>query len=474
MKKYIYTIVLLSAMLAFGSCKREAFLDVTPKGIVIPSTLADFRLILDNVVSAASSGSVTSGLSAKHQITAMMTDNTTLTPDLTTALYKQDYEVRAYMFEDAIYSPTEDDLDWNRYYQHIYVANVVLDGLEDIAGQSTEKSLLEAEARLHRAYAYLNLVNMYAAHYNSATAGSDPGVPIRQGIQLSGVDLSRASVRAVYDLIIGDLLYGTQNLADKQPGTLQFRPSRAAAFGLLARTYLYQAKYADALAAVENALKLQGTIRDINTDPTSIFAPGVRVFPNQVNDPEVIWFKDQGGLFLSATTSELLNLYETGDLRKEWYSTVRNHMILGNNVDGTIYAAQLIANNTSSGVRTSELLLIRAECHARLGNVTEANADLNALRKKRFKPANYVDVNITDQAALLRFVKTERRREMAADAERLFDIKRYNLLDQDGISLTHMYNGKTVTVGPNSKKWVLPIGTKYIQINPEIKQNPRD
>ncbi|WP_256006012.1 RagB/SusD family nutrient uptake outer membrane protein [Pedobacter deserti] len=474
MKKSIYTIMMLFAVLVFASCKREEFLDVKPRGIVIPSTLADFRLILDNVVSAAASGSVTSGLSAKHQSTALMTDNTTLTPELTLALFKQDYEVRAYMFEDAIYGPTEDDLDWNRYYQHIYVANVILDGLEDIAGQSAEKSLLEAEARLHRAYAYLHLVNMYAPHYNAATAGSDLGVPIREGIQLSNVDLTRASVQAVYDLVIADLTFGTQNLADKQPGTLQFRPSKAAAFGLLARTYLYQAKYSDALAAAESALKLQGTIRDINTDPMSMFAPGVRVFPNQVNDPEIIWYKDQGGLFLSAVSGELLNLYETGDLRKEWYSTVRNHLILGSNAEGTIYAAQLVANNTSSGVRTSELLLIHAECNARLGKIPEANKDLNELRKKRFKPANYTDINISDPGALLRFVKAERRREMAADAERLFDIKRYNLLDQDGISVTRTYNGKTITVGPTSKKWILPIATKYIQINPEIKPNPRD
>jgi starch-binding outer membrane protein, SusD/RagB family len=474
MKKFNYIMIVFIGILTFASCKRSEFLDVTPKGIVIPTKLQDFRLLLDNVVSAASSGSVTTGFSGKHQNTTLMSDNAALTPELTQALFKQEYEVRTYLFEDMVYGPSEDDLDWNRYYQHIYVANVILAGLQDIAGASAEKSLLEAEARLHRAYAYLNLVNMYAAHYNSTTAGTDPGVPIRQGIELSGQDLTRASVQAVYDLVIEDLLAGTKNLADKQPGSLQFRPSKAAAFGLLARVYLYQAKYNEALAAAESALGLQGTIRDINNDPISFYAPGLRVFPDQTVDPEVVWFKDQGGLFLSPVTEELLNSYENGDLRKEWYTGVRDHLLLGNDVDGVIYGGQLLANNTSAGVRVSELYLIRAECNARLGNIAAANGDLNTLRKKRFKPANYSDVNITDKTALLKFVKAERRREMAADAERLFDIKRYNLLDQDGISLTHTYNGKTVTLTPNSKKWVLPIGAKYIQMNPEIKQNPRD
>jgi hypothetical protein len=474
MKKIKYTMILFLGILILASCKRSEFLDIKPKGIVIPTKLQDFRLLLDNVISAASSGSVTSGFSGKHQSTLLMSDNVKLTPQLTEALFKQEYEVRTYLFDDMIYGPSEDDLDWNRYYQHIYVANVILAGLKEIAGESAEKSLLEAEARLHRGYAYLNLVNMYAAHYNSATAGTDIGVPIRQGIELSGVNLPRASVQAVYDLVIEDLLYGTKNLADKQPGTLQFRPSKAAAFGLLARVYLYQARYTEALAVVESALSLQGTLRDINNDPISFYAPGLRVFPDQTVDAEVIWFKDQGGLVLIPSSEELLNSYENGDLRKEWYGAVRDHLLLGNDVDGVIYGAQLLANNTSAGVRVSELYLIRAECNARLGNIGLANNDLNALRKKRFKPADYSDVNITDKTALLKFVKTERRRELAADAERLFDIKRYNLLDQDGISLTHSYNGKTITLSPNSKNWVLPIGAKYIQMNPEIQQNPRD
>lgn len=474
MQKFKYTIILFAGVLLSLSCNRKEYLDIKPKGIVIPSTLSDFRLLLDNVVSAVSSGSVTSGLAGKHQITAMMTDNVELTPELALAMFKQDYDVRAYLFEDQLYAPAEDDLDWNRYYQHIYVANVILTGLENITEQSNEKELLAAEARLHRAYAYLNLVNMYAPHYNNTTAERDPGVPIREGIALSDVDLTRASVKAVYNLIIDDLVYGTEHLVDRQPGILQFRPSKAAAFGLLARVYLYQAAYTDALDAADRALDLQGTLRDINTDPVSFYAPGLRVFPEQSVDPEIIWFKDMGGVFIMASSDELMSLYETGDLRKDWYSPIRDHLILGSDVDGIIYAAQLFANNTSGGVRTSELYLIRAECNARLGRIDEANDDLNTLRKNRFKIADYTDVNIRDQTALLTFVKEERRREMAADAERLFDIKRYNLYDQDGIAITRNYNGETITVLPNSKNWVLPIAEKYRHINPEIQPNPRD
>lgn len=474
MKRINNTIILLIAVLILLSCNRKDYLDIKPQGVVIPATLSDFRLILDNVVSAASSGSVTSGLKDKHQGTTLMSDNVNLNPDLLLALYKLDSDARIFMFEDRVYAPTEDDKDWNIYYQHIYVANVVLSGLQAIADPSPQKAVLEAEARLHRAYAYFNLVNMYATHYNSTTAGTDLGVPIRTGIELAGVNLARASVQAVYDLVIEDILFGTKNLDDKQPFELQFRPSKAAAFGLLSRVYLYQARYTEALAAAETAIGLQGTLRDINNDPMSPYAPNLRIFPVQNADPEVIWFKDQGPLAINSPSTSLMGLYENGDLRSEWYCAIRDHLFLGSDVDGLVYAAQLFVNNTSGGVRTSELYLIRAECNARLGHLPEANRDINTLRKKRFKPANFADVAITDQPVMLKFVKEERRREMATDAERLFDIKRYNLFDHDNISITRTYNGNSVTVTPGSKKWVLPIAEKYILINPEIQQNPRN
>lgn len=469
-----YIATLFLGLLAFTACNRKEFLDIKPQGIIIPTKLEDFRLLLDNVVSAASSGSVTNGLKDKHLSTVLMSDNIQLKPEFIQALYKLDTDARLYLFEDKVYGPTEDDRDWNNYYQHIYVANVVLAGLQEIDGQSSAKAVLEAEARLHRAYAYFNLVNMYAAHYNSATAGTDLGVPIRAGIELSGVDLTRASVQAVYDLVIEDILFGTKNLVDKQPFELQFRPSKAAAFALLARVYLYQAKYTEALTAVEAAISLQGTLRDINNDPLSPYAPNLRIFPVQTADPEVIWFKDQGSVVINVASDDLIGLYQNGDLRRDWYCPMRDHLFVGADLDGLIYAAQLFTNHTSAGVRSSELYLIRAECNARLDHIQEANKDLNTLRKKRFKPASYADVAITDKTALLQFVKEERRREMATDAERLFDIKRYNLLDHDNISISRSYNGKSVTVAPGSKKWVLPIADKYILINPEIKPNPRD
>jgi hypothetical protein len=70
-------------------------------------------------------------------------------------------------------------------------------------------------------------------------------------------------------------------------------------------------------------------------------------------------------------------------------------------------------------------------------------------------------------------VKEERRRELAFRGARWFDIKRYNVSDNAGITVTHKLNNDTYALAPGSPRTVLPIGRKYIGLNPEITQNPR-
>ncbi len=77
----------------------------------------------------------------------------------------------------------ESDPDWESLYNQIYVTNlVILQVMDAKNGTQQEKEQLLAEARVHRAYAYLTLVNLYAKHYTASTAATDAGVPLRQGL----------------------------------------------------------------------------------------------------------------------------------------------------------------------------------------------------------------------------------------------------------------------------------------------------
>src|SRR5699024_6733998 len=122
-------------------------------------------------------------------------------------------------------------------------------------------------------------------------------------------------------------------------------------------------------------------------------------------------------------------------------------------------------------VTTSMMYLIRAECNARLGNLQLALDDINTLRMHRYKTDTYSKITVSDlnnsQQAVLEEVLLERRRELYGKELRLFDVKRL------GLPVTHELGNSESSVPAHSPKLVWPIHYSYIELNPEMKQNPR-
>ncbi|AUP77933.1 RagB/SusD family nutrient uptake outer membrane protein [Flavivirga eckloniae] len=472
MKKIIYIIIAFAFIVS--GCTRDSFLDIKPKGTVIPSTLQDYRALLDQVLGPPMQPSLSLGFGRSHSLPSFVTDNQNINEDIVTSFGLNRRQIRAYTFQESFYSPQEEDLDWLLYYNQIYGANLILEGLDEVTdGTSSQINELKAEARLHRAFAYFNLVNIYSVHYDPASASTDLGMPIREGIELEGLDLTRVSVQETYDYILNDITMGLNDLKDSQPQNVIFRPSKAAAQGLLAKIYLYMGNYNLALNAANEALSYNDVLRDINDDERSQENPNVILQPLAINNVEVIWAKSY--LFLDPifATEELVDSYEVDDARSLWYDTLEN--FFGQSIDGSAYISQLNSEDYATvGITTADMYLIVAECNARLGNTEAANTSLNLLRENRFFTDTYTPLMITDPTELLTFVKAERRREMVSSMQRMFDIKRYNRFDNDNISLSHTVGSLSGSIEPNSLNWAFPISEKYIQLNPEIIQNPRD
>ncbi len=118
-------------------------------------------------------------------------------------------------------------------------------------------------------------------------------------------------------------------------------------------------------------------------------------------------------------------------------------------------------------------MLIKAECEARAGNTSVAVGLLNDLRKKRFKPADYKVLTAATADAAMHLVVDEREREFMGRGFRWFDQKR--LSKDAGLipTITRVFKGATYTLEPGSNRYTYAIADKYIQLNPEIKQNPR-
>jgi tetratricopeptide (TPR) repeat protein len=470
---YKYAIVL--AVVLFTSCNK--FLDVEPKGVVIPTTLDDFVALM--------SAPLEVGRTANNM--HYMTDEITL-PDAYRAgagNYPGPGTIKAYDFEAELYDVTEVDPDWNTAYRTIYIANSVLAGLEtNTEADQAKRNQVKGEALVHRAYTYLTLVNEYAKHYSSS-AETDMGVPLNLKVDINALP-ARASVKAVYTQIEKDLLEAADILAEKS--TYSYRPNKAAAYGVLARMYLYMGNWAKTAEYAGKALAINSFIYDYNTlrltNTNSPQFSQITGYPSSsIAKKHIVLLKyslKAGGYeynyLFSGEQYNLFNpnpapidYYDVNDLRQVFGSSAKNYSgsVMVNGGKGIMDTNGTYDYN-NSGITTQELVLLRAEASARLNQTQVALDDLNMLRKKRIPTAKYADLTAAMPADALNLVLRERRIELAFSGLRLADIKRLNLEGRN-ISVTH----GTKTLAANSPRFVLPIPSKVISLNSNIIQNPR-
>ena len=108
------------------------------------------------------------------------------------------------------------------------------------------------------------------------------------------------------------------------------------------------------------------------------------------------------------------------------------------------------------------------EANAMLGNDGPAMDDLNDLRAARI--VGYVDENLTGNA-LMDAIAVERRKELAFEGHRWFDLKRKNLPIVRGADCV---SGPAVTcsLDANDFRIVTPIPQSEVFANDNITQNP--
>ncbi|HMR19751.1 MAG TPA: RagB/SusD family nutrient uptake outer membrane protein, partial [Sphingobacterium sp.] len=128
-----------------------------------------------------------------------------------------------------------------------------------------------------------------------------------------------------------------------------------------------------------------------------------------------------------------------------------------------------LANYSFQGLDADEQYLIKAECLAHLGSITDAMNTLNHLLRHRHR--DYIDKTATSQAEALEIIRQERRKELLFRGLRWSDLKRYNR-DGANITLTRTFGDKTYTLPPNSSRWLFPIPSNEIKTS-GIEQNIR-
>ena len=460
--------ILATMALATMLCACDSYLDIKPKGERIPETVADYRSMISNPTVQKIGETYPIYLSDDCYLPDVAMNSGT--PGLNTIT---PYLKRLYTFDKQVFGDGEDDTFWFSAYSRVFTNNVVIREVMDATeGTTEEKKAIYGEALANRALEYLYLVNGYAKHYNEATADTDPGVPLLLNADISQTNLTRASVKSVYQQILTDLKQAENKLPEKI-STNAFHASKDAARGLLARVYLYMGNYAEALKVANEVIAKHDVL--LNLTQYAVVKPNGMIGRTNVPDadanPESIFIKYAPYIFGVSSkvfpSDSLLKMYSDMDMRKLLFMPDKYR---GNQLLHPIWAPFVRAN---TAVSTPELFLIAAECEARVGNLERAMSLVNKLRDHRIKTNTHVV--LTDKDQVLNFVLEERRRELVFNGfTRLIDLKRLNLDPRFATTVKHVGETETWVLPPNDARYVLPIPQRVMRFNANsMTQNER-
>lgn len=343
--------------------------------------------------------------------------------------------------------------DWANGYTAVYNANYCLEQLEKIeraASNTASWDNVRGAALFYRCYYFLSLAWDFAKAYDAATAATDLGIVLRLGSDYNAPSV-RSSVLETYLRVTGDLREAASLLPDSPPlHTAQ--PSKAAAYGALARAFLTMREYDSAARYAGLALRIKNDLLDYNDGSVT---PSADV-PFKPFNSEIIFYSTQWYNYRSKNPdnglvdSVLVGSYEADDLRKAVFFRKEGGYA---RFKGSYASDQTLL---FTGIATDELVLIKAECDVRAGRVVEALAGLNGLLSKRWQAGRFTPLAITDPVALTGRVLSERRKELLFRGLRWADIKRLNKEGSE-ITLERVAGGSIHRLQPNSPAYALPL-----------------
>ncbi|MDE1191489.1 MAG: RagB/SusD family nutrient uptake outer membrane protein [Arachidicoccus sp.] len=459
-----HSLYILMLFLMMPGCKKiDDYLDAKSNlNDVRPQTLSDFQAILDNNYSMNNQMTIL-GLNGADNFYMTDAQYNAAPINMYRNLYIWDkviqYNVSAY---------------YSYPYQVVEYCNIVLDGLNKIERNTANEATFDyvkGQALFFKAYACYNLSSTFCKQYDSSGAGGDLGLVLRNSSDVNERP-GRSTVADSYNQMISDAKAAAALLPVSS--SYQTRPSRPAAEALLSKIYLNMGAYSEALNYATAALNQFSVLLDYNN--TDLIKPsGTYRFPTYPNNPEIIWYAQGTGNnvlwnFASAlgnVDTLLYAMYAPDDLRKTLFF-IKNSNGLVQNRGG--YTGN---GYNFSGIATNEVLLIKAECEARMGQSENALADLNKLLLQRYQTGTYQPIQFSTAQLVLDTILSERRKELPFTGQvRWEDLRRLNREPRYAKTLVRIIGGQTYQLSPGDSRYVLPIPDDEIQLL-GIQQNER-
>ncbi|MBJ2175534.1 RagB/SusD family nutrient uptake outer membrane protein [Aureibaculum sp. A20] len=441
-----YKIVLVAAIIClFTAC--DDFLEVTPRGEVIPETVEDYELLLNT--------------GRMHSIgdnnLLYMTDNVYLnlgiedeTPIVNSYFWKTDLDT------DISDTPQV----WYLMYGSIYYANSIINNIQDATeGSQQQKDEILGEALTVKSMAEFHLLTVFANTYDPITNPSDLGIPLMSSTSVTEEIPPRATLKDSFEHIISNLEKAILLLPEIQ--ATRYRVTKFGAQGLLARIYLYLGNFEQANAYATLALESSQIDKVLDYN---MFLEGTE-FPKEEQNNEKIWLSTYGLSSTPAYSKTLLDLYGENDIRVPLFTLTQTSGLKTRN-----------DNRENTGISYPEMLMIQAEYEARLGDFTIAMELVNNLRLKRL-PDDAPDLILIAESKeeALTHVMQERRRELAYTLTRWMDMKRLGLLGEMPDVSRYPDNDPNEapieTLAKGSTHYTFEIPLKVRILNPSIKLN---
>ncbi|MDR0542506.1 MAG: RagB/SusD family nutrient uptake outer membrane protein [Dysgonamonadaceae bacterium] len=479
-------IVALMSIALFGSC--DDFLDVVPDNrTVLDSPDAVQQLLVDAYPSAH-----------YFHICEIMSDNAG-ERNTTTTHSREVLNEEMYFWKEGFLSGTNQDTPsylWNGYYNAIASANQALQSISEAPDQS-KYSAQKGEALLCRAFAHFILANIFAEHYDPATADEKLGIPYNTEPENIAIKrYKRNSIAEVYALIEKDLTEGLPLIDDNVYEVPKYHFTKAAANAFASRFYLYKGDWDKTIQHATIALgdNIEGKILPLNTTAfTGAAAETYRTQYRRIDQPDVLlligaaswWARDHysSSLRYGMIGRQRETIFTTVNIEgtaatyyRAWYTAAANAYYLYKYPEYFKYTYQ----GASTGVgyvmgallTIEEVLMNRAEAYIMkdgADNFGKAIDDMSVLLKKRinltavggiFSPITLAKVKSqydnkqdlypdlspfykssvsADQMSLLKFVTDWRRKEFFLEGMRWFDIKRFHL------EVTHYFDVASAT-----------------------------
>ena len=302
---------------------------------------------------------------------------------------------------------------WGAIYSGIGRVNLILAKVPTVSGlEPEERDQILGEAHFLRALHYHNLVKYWDSIPMPLQPVSSPD---------EAAEYTRASVAAVYAQIINDLEEAAELMDADVEETLTASPGAVDA--LMSRVLLYKGDWAGTIAAAERVYargyELAPTypsLFDSEGAPTTEDIFRVHFTAQEYN--ELGYYYRFSGRWETAPTANLFNAYEAGDARKA--HSVR---LSGGDYESRKFPTTVGAEDLHV-LRLAEVILNKAEAHARLMQLDLAVDEYNKIRERAGLDPHVLGVDVTSQQDVLNAIWKERRLELALEGDRFAELYR--------------------------------------------------